>query len=342
MNNSVVNNKVILVAGGAGYIASNLVNAIKDCSCTILRLDRPGVNFPPVAGKAIIKDIARDIRADNAWAGLLEGVDIIFYLAGQTSVYSANNDPKADLELNVIPLINLLEACRKHNFKPCILFSSTVTISGVTEKIPVNESFPDNPVTIYDLHKSVAENYIKYYIKQGVLSGVILRLANVYGPGPKNSSSDRGILNLMVRKALNSEGLTIYGDGNYLRDYIFVDDVIAAFINGYANMDKCNGRHFVIGSGKGFRIADMVNLVAERARAKTGRGVNVEHIAPPEGLSGIEFRNFVADTTNFKQATGWLPKVCLAQGLDLTIGYYLNADNETGKINAPETDEPEK
>lgn len=327
--NSLMNDKTILITGGAGYIASNLVNLIKDCSCTIKRLDRPEANFPEIRGRAKIEDIKKDMREDSVWENILKGVDIIFHFAGQTSAYSANNDPEGDLDLNLVPLIKLLEACRKGNLKPSILFTSTATISGVTKKVPVNELFPDDPVTIYDLHKLMAENYLKYYIKQGFLKGIIFRLANVYGPGPKNSSSDRGILNLMVRKALNSERLTIYGDGNYLRDYIYIHDVINAFIKGYANIDKCNGKHFIIGSSKGFLIADMVNLAAERVKIKTGISVQVDHIVLPNDLSAIEFRNFVADISSFKKATGWSPKVYLKDGIDLTIDYYLNAHNKS-------------
>lgn len=191
---NIFENKRILITGGAGYIASNLVNAIKDCKCRIVRLDKQKENFITVKGTAEIKDITGDIREAGIWEKILDGIDLIFHFACQTSTYTANKNPRADLEINVVPVVNLLESCRKNGFNPVILFSSTVTIAGVTEQDPVNENFANSPMTIYDLHKLMAEDYIKYYIRQGILRGAILRLANVYGPGPKIAASTEAFL----------------------------------------------------------------------------------------------------------------------------------------------------
>lgn len=136
----------------------------------------------------------------------------------------------------------------------------------------------------------------------------------------------------MVRKALNSQDLTVYGDGNYLRDYIFIDDVIRAFILAYKNIDACNGRHFIIASGESCTISDMVRLVAERMRGKTGRCAKVVNIAPPDNLSPIESRNFVADISKFKQITSWSANISLRQGIDITLDFYLKDLQNQEKI----------
>jgi nucleoside-diphosphate-sugar epimerase len=129
----------------------------------------------------------------------------------------------------------------------------------------------------------------------------------------------------MVRKALAGKSLTIYGKGESIRDYIFVDDVVNAFLSVPLNLHQTNGRHFVIGSGEGNSISQAINLVADRVRERKGVAVSVEHVTPPSNLSAIENRNFVADTSGFKQATGWEPQYSLKKGIDLTLEKYSSS-----------------
>jgi UDP-glucose 4-epimerase len=314
----------ILITGGAGYLATNLIARLQGLGCEITRLDRPDAIFMPVNGNAQIRNIEGDIRDRSVWESVLTGVDVIFHFAAQTSVYAAEQNPSADLEINVMPMLYLLETCQKKGICPSVLFSGTVTQVGLQSSLPVNESHTDHPITVYDLHKWMAENYLLHYAHAGIVNGAVLRLANVYGPGPKSSSADRGVLNRMIRKALHGETLTIYGDGNYLRDYIYVEDVARAFWEAAVGIERVNGQYFVIGSGQGFTIAEAVNLVADRVEKKTGQRVPVIHVDPPASLSPIEARDFVADTMRFTQATEWKARVSLIEGIDCTIAYFLN------------------
>lgn len=311
--------KCVLITGGAGYIANSLIQLLNNLECHIISFDRTEAGLPPINGKAKIDSIAGDIRNRNIWEEVLPKSDFVFHLAAQTSTYVANDNPVADVEINVFPLLNLLETCRNKQLKPVVLFSSTVTVIGIPQKLPVDENHIGVPVTIYDLHKLTAENYLVYYTNQGYVSGAILRLANVYGPGPKSGSSDRGILNLMMRKALAGEPLTIYGTGECLRDYIYIEDVACAFLTAAINIERTNGQRFIIGSGQGHTIAHAINLVADRAAIKTGRRVDVVHVEPKTVQSPIEARNFVADSGRFSRATGWQAGVSLIEGIDRTI-----------------------
>ncbi len=314
--------KQVLITGGAGYIATKLVQLLRNVDCRIIRLDRPDAVFSDVEGKARIDNISGDIRVSDVWGKVLDKTDFVFHFAAQTSTYTANENPVADAEINVSPMLNLLETCRKKKTKPIVLFSSTVTVIGLPSKLPVDENCTGEPVTVYDLHKLIAEKYLNYYISQGAVSGAVLRLSNVYGPGPKSSKSDRGILNLMIRKALAAETLTVYGQGDYLRDYVYVEDVARAFIMAAIKNKNTNGRYFVIGSGQGHTITEAVNLVADRTAVKTGRRVEVIHIEPQSPQSPIEMRNFVADSGQFSSATGWKANVSLIEGIDRTIEGY--------------------
>ena len=311
--------KTALITGGAGYIASGIIRLLKDIECRIILLDRTAADFSPSAGKAKLENVAADIKDPDIWTKVLPGADFVYHLAAQTSTYAANENPLGDSEINVLPLLRILETCRSARLKPAIVFSSTVTVTGIAQKLPVDETQAGAPVTVYDLHKLAAENYLAYYAERGYVRGAALRLSNVYGPGPKSASSDRGILNMMMRKALAGEELTVYGSGEYLRDYVYIEDVASAFLLAAARMESVNGGRFIIGSGQGHTIAEAINLVADRAAVRTGRRVKVSHVQPKTAQSPIEERNFVADSGRFSRATGWKAHVSLAAGIDRTL-----------------------
>jgi nucleoside-diphosphate-sugar epimerase len=270
-----------------------------------------------------VEEVACDVREVADWAPLLEGVDLVFHLAAQTSARVAEQDPEEDLRANVLPLLRILECCRRGALRPFVLFAGSATQVGLTARVPVGEEVPDAPITVYDVHKSMAEGYLEHYVRRGFVRGATLRLANVYGPGPGSSSADRGVLNLMIRRALRGEPLTIYGDGKPLRDYVFIEDAARAFLAAAAAPDAVNGRHFLVGSGLGTSLAEAMRLVAARVGARTGRPAPVTHVAPPADQSPIELRDFVADIGRLSSATGWRPAVPLAEGIDRTIDWVL-------------------
>ena len=317
--------KRVLITGGAGYLAHSLLHLLKDKASFIVRLDRPGSEFIPVPGTADIQTVQADIRSSNVWETLVTDADVIFHLAAQTSAAKADADPTEDLAINVNPVTALIKTCRQMRVVPTVLFAGTATECGLTPSIPVNESASDHPVTMYDRHKLMAEKELEQADGEGVLRGVTLRMPNLYGPGPRSSSADRGVLNRMVRQALAGEALTVYGTGEYIRDYLFVEDAARAFLTAAEKMKSVHGRYFVIGTGNGTTIKEAFDLVAERVAARGCSRVNVNRIEPPDPLPAIETRNFVADVTQFKRRTGWHATVNLQAGLDRTIEFYGNA-----------------
>jgi len=308
-------NKRILITGASGYIAWNLVKHLIDFNCEIICLSRPNSQIDQHIGKANCFFNYGDYNNINFLEKSIKNIDIIFHLASQTSVYEAEENPILDYVSNVRPMQLILECCRKVKESPIVIFSGTSTQCGIPNKLPVSEKVIDNPITTYDFHKLQAERWLKFYSKQGWVNGISFRLTNVYGPGPKSSSIDRGILNLMIRKALKSEPLTIYGDGNYIRDYIYVDDVISAFISSPLFINKMKHKHFLLGCGIGTTINDAIEEIASYVNNKE----LIRHIKEPEGLSLIESRNFIADTTRLNKITGWVPQINLAEGIAITI-----------------------
>jgi UDP-glucose 4-epimerase len=317
--------KTVLATGGAGFIGSSLVNTLSQVSCRVVLLLRPGRTWEPLGEtEAEIVTLNGDILDRQTWSKALAGTDYVFHFAAQTSAYVANDDPQADLDANVTPLVCMLDVCRTDGVKPAIMFAGTATQAGLQKENPVNETVQDLPVTAYDINKLAGEQRLQRYTSETGIPTVTLRLANVYGPGTNVGSGDRGFLNLMVKNALNSKPLTVYGDGHHIRDYIFIKDVVSAFLAAGESAAKVSGNYYVIGSGQGTKIVDAVNLVAGRVESALGHQPEVQHIPAPEGLNPIEARDFVADSRLFSSTTGWAPKVSLEHGIDRTIEYLMS------------------
>ena len=316
--------KRILITGASGYIAWNLIKRLVEYNCTLVYFSGNTKNIEQQSGNANFEIIEANYQDDNAFQKAVTNVDVIYHLASQTSIYKAEQNPLEDFKANVRPMQVLLEACRKKQSCPIIIFSGTSTQCGMPEKLPVDENVPDKPITTYDFHKLQAENWLKFYSRQGWVKGVSLRLTNVYGPGPKSSSPDRGILNLMINKALNGETLTIYGSGEYIRDYIYIDDVVSAFVNFPLKIDQIKNRHFILGSGEGTTIHDAFTLVGKLVSNEIGVKVNVKSIQPPSGLLDIEYRNFVADSSSLKKNGVIESFYNLQLGIEKTIKYFCN------------------
>ena len=317
----------VLVTGGLGFIGSALVAALSAVSCRIILLVRPERTAIQHDGQAAqVVTMHGDLGSRDTWDAALEGVDHVFHLAAQTSAYAANNDPMADLNANLVPVLLMLESCRQKGRKPAVLFSGTVTQVGLPTRSPVNESFRDHPIIMYDIHKLTAEKYLQFYVREAGIPTVTLRLANVYGPGTKVGSNDRGVLNRMIRDGREGKTLNVYGDGERIRDYVYIEDVVRAFLIAGNKARDLSGNYYIIGSGTGYQIVDAFNLVAQRVEQRLGERPLISHISPPEDLLYIEERNFIADTGRFTSATGWVPQVSLTDGIDRTLEYILRSE----------------
>jgi nucleoside-diphosphate-sugar epimerase len=313
-----------LITGGAGYIGTSLLRELVQVAGRVRRFSRAESRPPfPVGGSAVLEDVVGDVRVRADVERALEGIDVVFHLAAQTSVYVADADPALDLDTNVLPIVQLLEACRASGRRPTVLFAGTSTQVGLAARWPVDESFPDAPVTVYDVHKIMGEQYLEYYARRSFVRGATFRLANVYGPGPRSSKPERGVLTTMVRRALAGEPLKIFGHGEFVRDYVYVDDVAHAFMLAAENPDAVNGQHFILGTGQGCTLRAAVQRVAEIVGARTGQPVKVEHVEAPASLSPIETRNFVADISAVRRALGWVPRVSLDEGIVRTMEAFL-------------------
>jgi nucleoside-diphosphate-sugar epimerase len=309
-----LNGKVVTVTGASGYIGSVLVDALIKHSCKVTRVSR--MDLVPLAD---VKTIKADVRNADTWAEFVEQADVIFHLAGNTSVYEAAKNPLESLSSTLLPLNHLIKVAQERQCKPRVVFASTATVYGMTPQRPVAESVEPKPITIYDLHKLFAEQQLALATQQGLLESISLRLANVYGPSTSVSSSDdRGILNRVTAMALQGKDLMVYGDGNYLRDYVYIDDVVRAFMIAGFRKDVCAGV-FNVSTGKSISVGDAFKMVAMRAASVTGSKVNIKHLPWPDSACEIEFRNYISDVSSISVELGWRSTTTLESGIDCMI-----------------------
>ena len=200
----------ILVTGGTGYFGSVLTEKLQALGSDVELVCR---NPPPHFSKNGVRISIGDYQSLGSWTKWLKHKDVVFHLAAQTSHRASNERPIEDYNLNVFPLIRMLQSCQTKGIQPRIVFASTASVYGLCGRFPVSERMPVNPMTVYDVHKLACENYLQYAATERKISTVSLRIANVYGPSSAVSKADRGVLNHLAREAVRGVALKIYGSG---------------------------------------------------------------------------------------------------------------------------------
>jgi len=308
----------VLVTGGLGFLGANLV----------ISLVRSGARVRVLASRR-----SYEYRLQSGPAGLLRGVEcfvgsvaavpllekavrgcaVVFNLAGRSDVGASSSEPVEDLELNARPQLLLLEACRRWAPDAMVVLASSRLVYGATESLPVPESTPLDPGSIYAVHKLLAERYHLLFRRLHGLRTIVLRLTNVYGPlEPPHRS---GVMNVFLRRASEGHELTVYGDGSQLRDCVHVLDVAGAFLRAGPAREH-DGAVLNVGSGGGVPLADIAGTIGELA------GVGVRSVPWPPGARVIEPGSFVADTRRIEELLGWRPAVALAEGLAGTLAWH--------------------
>ena len=302
------------VIGASGYIGSKLVNKLTDSGCNVIRSSRRDT-----ITNGDSEFVMAELDSLDFWLNIVEKSDVIIHLAGNTSINVANDNPALDLNSSVVPIYRLIEACKILRKRPRVVFASTVTAYGFTDNLPVSEATAENPESFYDLHKFFVERQLVLATKLNICDGVSLRLANVYGPSSANSSAnDRGILNKIIGLALAGDIVSLYGGGNYIRDYIYIDDVVDAFILASIS-SKSAGEVFNVGSGVGTSVRDAFNAVTQEVYRQTNRIIEMKDVPWPENSPKIDMRNFTASIKKAHTCLGWSPKVSLQTGIATTV-----------------------
>lgn len=321
--------KTILITGGLGFLGSNLAHRLIQCGSEVTLLDSllagHGGNLFNIKGLGKKLQWRRgDIRNKSLVESLVKNQEILFNIAAQTSHTNSMDNPFLDVDINTKGQIIVLEACRKINPSIRIIYCSTraiygsnsLTTSGATSKKIVHEETLPNPLDIYSANKLAGENYHKIYSSVHGLNATILRVANGYGPRAQMRLPSFGILNWFIRLAVDDREIKIFGDGKQVRDYVYVDDIVNAFLMTAAS-NKLRGEVLNVGSGKGVPLIDIVAQIVRIG----GKG-RIVHVPWPEKNKKIDVGDFVADVKKIKRTIGWNPQVDLKTGLKKTINFY--------------------
>ncbi len=301
----------ILVTGGAGFIGSHLVDSLIEQGCAVTVVDNLSTgNRDYVHRDAAFYEL--DIRDKAALESVFSrtSFDVVFHEAAQTLVPYSMTHPREDAELNIMGLLNVLELCRQYGVKK-LLFSSSAAVYGDNTHVPITEDAPLSPTSFYGLTKITAEQYIKMYHDVFGLEYGILRYSNVYGER-QGSSGEGGVVYVFAKAIAQGNGLTIYGDGEQSRDFIYVKDVVQA--NLAAMNDSVPSGIYNISTNIETTVNALKEIVLYFSRA-------IVPVAYTDARTGDIYRSAL-DNTKAKKELLWRPKTKLLEGLQSTLWYF--------------------
>ena len=295
-----------LVTGGAGFIGSHIVDLLISENHDVAIVDSFATGKPANLNRHahfyemdIVSPDFREVIAEVQ-------PEVVFHQAAQMSVKVSTDDPLYDARVNVVGLVNVLEACATGGVRK-IIFASSGATYGNPVYLPLDEAHPQQPESPYGITKMVAEHYLKYYALDRGLRFTALRYGNVYGPR-QDSHGEAGVVAIFARQLLNGQVPTIHWDGEQVRDYVYVTDVARANL---ASATAGDDRIFCIGTGVGTsvnylyqKLCDALNVAVQPNRAPRRPG---------------DLRTAYFDTRRAEEELSWRPIVSLEDGLRATI-----------------------
>jgi UDP-glucose 4-epimerase len=299
----------VLVTGGAGFIGSNLVRGCLEGGYEVRILD----DFS-TGRRENLTGVREDVQLIEGSVTDLETIreaskscEVVFHLAALPSVALSVENPTRTHAVNVTGTVHVLEAAREVGARR-VVFASSCAIYGETERLPISEETPPQPLSPYALHKYVSELYIRSYIELYGLDAVILRYFNVYGPNQDPASNYAAVIPRFLRAVAKGEPPRVYGDGAQSRDFVYVRDVVEACLAAARAPRHVSGEQFNVGRGVPVTILELLDTVV---RVLGREGVYPKHEPARPG----DLRQSVADVRRAGERLGWHARTPLEPGL---------------------------
>jgi UDP-glucose 4-epimerase len=293
-----------LVLGGSGFIGSHLVDALLAAGHKVCVYDRAPERLRPTP--AGVDFLQGSIEDTALLAEALSTADTVFHLVSTTMPATANLDPVADIEGNLVATVKLLELMRAANVRRLVYLSSGGTVYGIPEADPVPETHPLRPISSYGIVKVAIEHYLRMEQHLHGLSYATVRASNPYGPR-QGHGGVQGVIGTYLHNIASGEPIQLWGDGSVVRDFIYVEDLAKLCLS---VAETGASGVFNAGSGQGHSIAGIIEAIAE---------VTGEAVTPDKKPGrGIDVPRVVLDIAKVQAATGWAPETALTDGLAKT------------------------
>jgi CDP-paratose 2-epimerase len=334
---------LVLITGGAGFIGCNLAHRILARGGRVRiydNLSRSGVRrnlaWLRETHGASVEPVIADVRDGASVAKAVAGASQVFHFAAQVAVTTSLEDPGEDFEINARGTLNLLEAIRRSDDPPPLVFTSTNKVYGGLDDVPlssdatrhapvdariarhgIGEERPLDFHSPYGCSKGTADQYVLDYARSFGLRTAVFRMSCIYGPHQFGTEDQGWIAHFLIR-ALEGQPIVLYGDGRQVRDVLFVDDLVNAFLLAQRNMPSIAGQAFNIGGG----AANTTSLLELLDLIGTLHGEQPD-VAFQNWRTGDQ-RYYVSNTAKFGAATGWTPTIGVEEGVGRLYRWLLD------------------
>lgn len=338
-----------LVTGGAGFVGSNLAHRLLSAGRKVRvfdNLSRPGVeqNLQWLRQQhgSLLEFVRADVRDAAAVGEAMAGVQQVYHFAAQVAVTTSLENPQEDFAVNALGTLNVLEAARARPLAPAVILTSTNKVYGGLEDLAlavqgqrylpvdaqarergIGEGRPLDFHSPYGCSKGTADQYVIDYARSYGMTTLVFRMSCIYGPR-QFGTEDQGWVAHFILRALRGERITLYGDGMQVRDVLYVDDLVDAFLLGEQNAQRLSGRAFNMGGGpqNAISLRDLLDRIGQLQ----GERPSVDHDAWRTG----DQRYYVSDTRAFQQETGWQPRVASEDGIQRLFEWLSARQDKRG------------
>lgn len=305
-----------LVFGGGGFIGSHLAEELLNRNHEVVIFDKLNFskrNLSHILDK--VKVIEGDFNNEIDIKNSLNGIDYVFHLVSSTLPASSNENPVYDVETNLISSLKLFKECSDRKIKKIIFLSSGGTVYGIPEQLPVTENYFSNPICSYGIVKRTIEEYLFLFNKIAGLKYNVFRLSNPYGER-QNPNAAQGAIAVFINKVIHDEPIEIWGDGEVIRDYIYIKDAVAVLAKSLET--ESNDTVFNLSSGTGHSLNEVIEVI----KKVSGKNIKTRY----KSARNIDVPVSILDNSRAKKLFNWKPETPLEEGIKKTYNFLLQAD----------------